>query len=176
MAGQNQVHTAGAPAVEAARDLARLTSLDAFRGLVILTMIFVNFLAGVSGIPPWAKHMPGKVDGYTFVDLVFPGFLFIVGVAIPLAQQNRRRRGDSPARLLGHIASRTAGLLFLGVILVNEETFSSQATGMSRSVWFLLALHRLCDQPCRRPAPTALRKRASSILSTLNGDTADYRR
>ena len=140
MAGQNQVHTAGAPVVEAARDLARLTSLDAFRGLVILTMIFVNFLAGVSGIPPWAKHMPGKVDGYTFVDLVFPGFLFIVGVAIPLAQQNRRRRGDSPARLLGHIASRTAGLLFLGVILVNEETFSTQATGMSKALWFLLAL------------------------------------
>ena len=133
MAGQNQVHTAGVPVVEAARDLARPTSLDAFRGLVILTMIFVNFLAGVSGIPPWAKHMPGKVDGYTFVDLVFPGFLFIVGVAIPLAQQNRRRRGDSPARLLGHIASRTAGLLFLGVILVNEETFSTQATGMSKA-------------------------------------------
>src|SRR2546429_7302918 len=104
MTGQNQAHTAGASVVEAAGDLARLTPRDAFGGLVILTMIFVNFLAGVSGIPPWAKHMRGKVDGYPFVDLVCPGFLFIGGVAIPLAQQNRRRRGDSPARLLGHIA------------------------------------------------------------------------
>src|SRR5438445_10340159 len=77
MTGQNQARAVGTPVVEAAGDLARLISLDAFRGLVILTMIFVNFLAGVSGIPPWAKHMPDKVDRYTFVDLVLHGFTFI---------------------------------------------------------------------------------------------------
>ncbi len=103
-------------------------------------MIFVNFLSGVDHIPTWAKHMRDKVDGYTFVDLVFPGFLFIVGVAIPLALHNRRQSGVSLARLLGHIAARAAGLLFLGVILVNEETFSAPATGMSRDLWLLLAL------------------------------------
>jgi predicted acyltransferase len=141
MAGPNQPSSGKRTGFEAARDLPpRLASLDAFRGLVILTMIFVNFLAGVSGIPSWAKHMPDKMDGYTFVDLVFPGFLFIVGVAIPLALQNRRQRGDSLARLLSHIAARAAGLLFLGVILVNEESFSAQATGMSKELWLLLAL------------------------------------
>src|ERR1039458_7202466 len=60
--------------------LARLSSLDAFRGLVILTMTLVNYLAGVKNIPAWAKHMPESKDGYTFVDVVFPGFLFLVGV------------------------------------------------------------------------------------------------
>src|ERR1700704_6524051 len=98
---QSQPHSSIPSRHEAMGDLPpRLTSLDAFRGLVILTMIFVNFLAGVSDIPSWAKHTPDKVDGYTFVDLVFPGFLFIVGVAIPLALQNRRQRGDSTIRLL----------------------------------------------------------------------------
>ena len=120
--------------------LPRLMSLDAFRGLVIVTMVFVNFLAGVSHIPGWARHMPDKVDGYTFVDLVFPGFLFIVGVALPLALHHRRQRGDSRARLLGHVATRAAALVFLGVILVNEESFSAEATGMSRDLWFFLAL------------------------------------
>jgi heparan-alpha-glucosaminide N-acetyltransferase len=118
----------------------RLTSLDAFRGFVILTMIFVNFLAGVGDIPGWAKHMPDRVDGYTFVDLVFPGFLFIVGVSIPLALAQRQLRGDSTGRLVWHIVTRAAGLLFLGVILVNEETFSVETTGMSRESWYLLAL------------------------------------
>src|ERR1022692_2575660 len=75
--------------------LARLASLDAFRGLVILTMTFVNYLAGVKAIPAWAKHLPQDQDGYTFVDVVFPGFLFIVGVAIPLALHKRMARGES---------------------------------------------------------------------------------
>jgi heparan-alpha-glucosaminide N-acetyltransferase len=140
-AGQNRTHAARRRGLAAAGDSTlRLTSLDAFRGLVILTMIFVNFLSGVDHIPSWAKHMPDKLDGYTLVDLVFPGFLFIVGVAIPLAVQNRWQRGDSLARLLGHIVVRAAGLLFLGVILVNKETFSAEATGMSEDLWFLLAL------------------------------------
>lgn len=118
----------------------RLVSLDAFRGLVITTMIFVNFLHDVDGIPGWLKHMPDQVDGYTFVDLVFPGFLFIVGAAIPLALQSRRRRGDSTARMIGHIVVRAAGLMFLGVIIVSEETISTTATPISLDLWLLLAL------------------------------------
>ena len=84
------------PALEAARApaLPRLTSLDAFRGLVILTMTFVNYLAGVRNIPAWAKHMPPTADGYTFVDVVFPAFLFIVGVALPLALHKRMALGE----------------------------------------------------------------------------------
>lgn len=121
-------------------DGSRVLALDLFRGLVILTMVFVNFLAGVDGMPGWAKHMPGTLDGFTLVDLVFPGFLFSVGVAIPLAVQQRRRRGDSLGPLLRHIALRSAALLFLGVILVNRGAYSPEATGMSEDLWYLLAL------------------------------------
>ena len=120
--------------------LARLTSLDAFRGLVILTMTFVNYLAGVKAIPAWAKHLPEKQDGYTFVDVVFPGFLFIVGVAIPLALHRRMARGESLLSLLQRVLVRTASLLFVGVIMVNSSYFSADASGMSKSLWFLLAM------------------------------------
>jgi predicted acyltransferase len=120
--------------------LARLTSLDAFRGLVILTMTFVNYLAGVKAIPAWAKHLPPDQDGYTFVDVVFPGFLFIVGVAIPLALHKRMARGESLLSLVQRVLVRSASLLFVGVIMVNSSYFSADASGMSKSLWFLLAM------------------------------------
>jgi heparan-alpha-glucosaminide N-acetyltransferase len=118
----------------------RLTSLDAFRGLVILTMTFVNYLAGVSHIPAWAKHMPEKADGYTFVDVVFPAFLFIVGVALPLVLHKRMALGESPLYLLRRIFVRSASLIFVGVIMVNGSLYSADASGLSKNLWFLLAL------------------------------------
>ena len=44
-------------------------------------MVFVNDLAGVSDIPAWMKHVAADADSMTFVDVVFPAFLFIVGMA-----------------------------------------------------------------------------------------------
>ena len=48
----------------------RIRSIDTFRGITILVMIFVNDVAGVSGIPAWMKHMPADADAMTFVDIV----------------------------------------------------------------------------------------------------------
>ena len=56
----------------------RILSIDAFRGITILVMIFVNELAGIHDIPEWMKHMPADADAMSFVDVVFPAFLFIV--------------------------------------------------------------------------------------------------
>lgn len=120
--------------------LGRLASLDAFRGLVILAMILVNYLAGVQNIPAWAKHLPQDQEGYTLVDVVFPGFLFIVGVAIPLALHKRMARGESGFRLLRRVLTRSASLLFVGVVMVNARYYSAKATGLSQSLWFLLAM------------------------------------
>ncbi len=119
----------------------RLSSLDAYRGLVILTMTYVNYISGMKGIPAWAQHMPGDArDGYTFVDLVFPGFLFIVGVAIPLALHRRMSEGKSLWPLVCRILLRSASLIFVGVITVNGSAFNAEATGMSRALWFFLAM------------------------------------
>ncbi|MDD3095442.1 MAG: DUF5009 domain-containing protein [Candidatus Marinimicrobia bacterium] len=53
----------------------RVRSIDIFRGLTILLMIFVNDVAGVRNIPGWLKHAEPGSPGMTFVDVVFrPSF------------------------------------------------------------------------------------------------------
>lgn len=117
----------------------RVLSIDAFRGITILIMIFVNELAGVREIPQWMKHMPAKADAMTFVDMVFPAFLFIVGMSIPFALNNRVQKGGSFFQLQWHIIWRTLGLLVLGVFMVNGEGGANEeAMGMSVHVWLLL--------------------------------------
>jgi heparan-alpha-glucosaminide N-acetyltransferase len=117
----------------------RLTSLDAFRGFDILTMVFVNYIAGMAAIPFFLRHAAADQDVFTLTDVVFPGFLFIVGVSIPLALAKRRAEGRSGFALVGHVLIRTLALLFLGVLLVNEDRFSPAATGMSQDLWYFLA-------------------------------------
>lgn len=116
----------------------RILSIDAFRGITILVMIFVNSVAGVSGIPSWMEHAHGNEDRMTFVDVVFPAFLFIVGMSIPFAINSRLAKGDSFRQLQQHIASRTLGLLVLGVFMVNAGEVNAAATGMSGALWALL--------------------------------------
>lgn len=124
-------------AIRAARE--RLTSLDALRGFDILTMVFVNFIAGMPAIPFILRHAPTEMDAYTLTDLVFPAFLFMVGVSIPLALAKRREEGHPLARILGHVVVRTLALLFLGVLTVNSERFSAADTGLSQPLWYFLA-------------------------------------
>jgi predicted acyltransferase len=98
----------------------RVASVDALRGLTILLMIFVNDLG--RGAPSWMHHIqPPNADGMTLADVVFPAFLFIVGLSIPMAFERARATGKSTAAQLGHILARTAGLLFMGVIVLNSE-------------------------------------------------------
>ncbi|MEM9717676.1 MAG: DUF5009 domain-containing protein [Bacteroidota bacterium] len=113
----------------------RIQSIDIFRGLTIWMMVFVNDLASVKGIPSWMKHVPAEVDGMTFVDVVFPAFLFIVGMAIPFAVE-RRLKGEPT--LLGfwrHVWIRTLGLLVLGVYMVNSGEMNQEASLVPKSLW-----------------------------------------
>jgi heparan-alpha-glucosaminide N-acetyltransferase len=146
----------------------RLTSLDVFRGLVILVMTFVNFLSPVQNIPGWAKHMPENIDGYTFVDVVFPGFLFIVGVAIPLALQRRIDRGEAFSKILISIVLRTAGLLFVGVVMVNKGLYSADVAFLSRPLWYLLAISSIVVIWIHCPANASVtRRRVIRTMQTI---------
>jgi len=109
----------------------RVLSIDALRGITILVMVFVNQLAGCDDIPAWMKHMPRDADAMSFVDVVFPGFLFIVGMSIPFAINSRLAKGAGFWQLQWHIIFRTLGLLVLGVFTVNIESgYNEQATGI----------------------------------------------
>src|SRR4030095_7353235 len=118
----------------------RILSIDALCRITILVMVFVNELAGVRDIPAWMKHMPADADAMSFVDVVFPGFLFIVGMAIPFALNNRIAKGASFLQLQEHILFRTLGLLVLGVFMVNAEgsNYNEALMGMSIDLLSLL--------------------------------------
>lgn len=84
---------------------ARLLSLDAFRGLTVAAMVVVNNPGTWRAVYPALRH--ADWDGWTPTDLVFPFFLFIVGVAIPLA----------PGRSMERILRRSLVIIALGLAL-----------------------------------------------------------
>jgi heparan-alpha-glucosaminide N-acetyltransferase len=115
----------------------RVMSIDALRGFVMFTMIYVNDL-DEDIAPAWMKHFHGP-NGMTFVDLVFPAFLFIVGMSIPVTLSRRLAAGDSMLKLLGHVLVRSASLLMIGIMMVNaESTPSAKLMGISADAWMAL--------------------------------------
>lgn len=101
-------------------------------------MMFVNDLSGVKGVPPWMEHIhPSDSDGMTFVDVVFPAFLFIVGISIPFAIGSRLEKGEPMAKAWRHILARVVALLTIGFFMVNSETISKTGP-LSPPLWELL--------------------------------------
>jgi heparan-alpha-glucosaminide N-acetyltransferase len=113
----------------------RIASIDFVRALTMVLMIFVNDLWSLKDIPAWLGHAERGVDGIGLADTVFPAFLFIVGMSVPFAFENRREKGDTDKHLLLHVLLRAIALLVMGVFLVNGESINETATGMHRLVW-----------------------------------------
>jgi heparan-alpha-glucosaminide N-acetyltransferase len=118
----------------------RIVSIDIFRGLTMAVMIFVNALSDVPGLPWWTYHAHANEDLMTYVDMVFPFFLFIVGMSLPLSVTQRLMRNPSLPALWWHVVLRAAGLVGLGLILANAEKADPARMGMSGSLWALLGL------------------------------------
>lgn len=102
-------------------------------------MIFVNDLWTLKDIPLWLEHTAAMDDGMGLADTVFPAFLFITGMSIPLAVEQRRSKGAGNANIMLHILLRSIALLSMGLFLVNGEYLHASATGISRQVWNLIA-------------------------------------
>ena len=149
---------------------ARITSIDALRGFVMFMMIFVNDLAGAGRIvPDWMVHFSDRHregSGMTFVDLVFPAFLFIVGMSVPLALGGRIAKGQPLRQTVGHVVVRTLCLLFIGILMVHE-TPDTAALGWSGDWWcvlmYLSAIAAFCSIRPARPAPASKSKTWSRI-------------
>lgn len=92
-----------------------LESLDAFRGLSIAAMILVNNPGDWSAVVAPLQH--AAWTGVTFADLVFPSFLFIMGVAMPYAFARRRGQGHTAWSLARRVGRRGSLLLALGLVL-----------------------------------------------------------
>jgi predicted acyltransferase len=93
----------------------RLVSLDFFRGATIAAMILVNN-AGNGPDSYWPlKH--AEWNGWTPTDLIFPFFLFMVGVSMAFSFRTRLTRGESRWQLLRHVLWRGVILIGLGLML-----------------------------------------------------------
>lgn len=115
--------------------LPRIASIDILRALTMVLMIFVNDLGSLKDIPGWLEHVKQGVDGIGLADVVFPAFLFIVGMSLPFAMERRWKTGESDRQIVAHISLRTLALIVMGVFLVNGETINGPATGMPRYLW-----------------------------------------
>jgi predicted acyltransferase len=118
----------------------RVVSIDIFRGVTMAMMIFVNEVAEVRGLPWWTNHAHAWEDRMTYVDMVFPFFLFAAGLSMPLAIAQRLKRNPSTFALCLHIVSRVLGLLVLGFILANAEKADPAKMPLSGALWALLGL------------------------------------
>jgi predicted acyltransferase len=93
----------------------RLVSLDAFRGLTIAGMILVNNPGSWAHIYAPLGH--AEWHGCTPTDLIFPYFLFIVGVAIPFSFRRRLGEGAERRDLFGHVVRRALIIIGIGLAM-----------------------------------------------------------
>jgi predicted acyltransferase len=108
---------------------ARLASLDAYRGFIMLAMASEGL-----GVRQVADRMRGNAlwefldrqlshvtwTGCSFWDLIQPSFMFMAGVAIPFSYSARRRRGQSSTRIAVHVVWRSLLLVLFGVFLYSN--------------------------------------------------------
>lgn len=104
----------------------------------MLLMIWVNDFWTLVNIPKWLEHASATEDYLGFSDIIFPLFLFIVGLSIPLAFQNRLDRNESKRKLVRHILIRSFSLLLMGVYMVNWETAHGESIYIGKNYWGLL--------------------------------------
>jgi len=118
--------------------VSRFHSIDILRALTMLLMIFVNDLWTLTDIPGWLEHKAANEDGMGLADVVFPAFLFIVGLSIPWAIEARFNKGHSRIRILKHIGERSFALLVMGVFMVNLENINASGLPINKNYWMIL--------------------------------------
>jgi predicted acyltransferase len=99
----------------------RLLSIDLLRGLTLAYMILVNDNGDGNGAYWPLKH--ADWNGFTPTDLVFPTFLFLVGISTVLSTAGRLARGENKQSLFLHVLRRSAILFLLGMVVNNFPFF-----------------------------------------------------
>lgn len=111
--------------VETPKNSTRLLSLDVFRGMTVAGMVLVNNPGTWSAVYAPLKH--AEWHGWTPTDFVFPFFLFIVGIAIPIALGKRLSEGVTNA-VYWKIIKRAALIFLLGLIQMGFPFFDLSKT------------------------------------------------
>ncbi len=117
----------------------RADALDALRGFAIIAMILSGSIpfSGAAALPGWMYHaqLPPpdhifnpKIPGITWVDLVFPFFLFSMGAAFPFALRRRLAAGASLGKLMLQSLQRGFTLVLFALLLQHTKPFALSAT------------------------------------------------
>ena len=118
----------------------RLISLDVFRGMTVAGMLLVNNPGTWTAIYAPLAHAPWH--GWTPTDLIFPFFLFIVGITTELSLRARRARGDDDRAILRQILRRGA-LIFLFGFLLSGFPFFTWPPALPDASFFERVVHRI---------------------------------
>lgn len=143
----------------------RLLSLDILRGLTIAGMILVNNPGDWGAVYPPLLH--AKWHGCTPTDLVFPFFLFMVGVAISIALGKRKDRGDAPQAMYRKIGYRTLVIFGLGVFLAAFPHFRFDGSPMLRVVHYVLLAVAMLAVFAREVLEPEIHQKERKILAYL---------
>ncbi|MCU0636922.1 MAG: DUF5009 domain-containing protein [Gemmatimonadaceae bacterium] len=120
----------------------RLRSLDVFRGMTVAGMLLVNNPGTWSAIYPPLAH--ATWHGWTPTDLIFPFFLFIVGITTELSLSGRRARGDDESTIVRQVLRRGALIFLFGLLLSWFPGFTWTAIdGISAPTFLDRVVHRL---------------------------------
>ncbi len=123
----------------------RNVAIDILRALTMFIMIFVNDFWKVHDVPYWLDHAKRGQDLLGLADVVFPCFLFVVGMSIPFAIERRYSKGMSGESTIGHILSRTLALLVMGAFITNSEARLSPDVIYPIGVyWILMVIAFIC--------------------------------
>lgn len=116
----------------------RLLSIDVLRAVTMFLMIFVNDASSVKYIPEWIDHVSSTADGMGFADTIFPAFLFILGLSLPFAINNKMKKGESFMQIFFYILTRSAALLIMGFYHVNLDGYNSDVAVIPRALWAII--------------------------------------
>src|SRR5690606_13399767 len=116
----------------------RLASIDILRAITMVLMIWVNDFWTLTEVPKWLEHASHGEDYLGFSDIIFPLFLFIVGLSIPFAIKSRWDKGHSFGEIGKHILIRSFSLLLIGLFMVNYETAYDAGISIGKYFWGIL--------------------------------------
>ncbi|MCL6295888.1 heparan-alpha-glucosaminide N-acetyltransferase domain-containing protein [Jejuia spongiicola] len=115
----------------------RIASIDILRAITMVLMIWVNDFWTLKNVPKWLQHASATEDYLGFSDVIFPLFLFIVGLSIPFAIKQRQNKGDSNVSIAKHVIIRSVSLLIIGVYMVNYPS-AHVSLGIGKYWWCIL--------------------------------------
>ena len=113
-------------------------AIDLLRALTMAMMLMVNDFWSVDDIPHWMEHAAWGEDMLGFSDIVFPSFLFCVGLSIPYAIAAMRRKGKTDGDVIRHILERSFALILMGAFICNYEAGIDPTIGYDSNFYCLL--------------------------------------